>query len=145
MDVESMNRVGLVSVFAAGAYEMLSLLALWLLFTAIFLLLFGPAETGLNRFFLQLLLWLVAGAYFVRCWMTTGQTLATQAWKLRVVSQSGQPLTMTCATLRYLFASFSLFSFGLGFLWAIFDEEALFLHDRVLKTRLIKVIPSSQN
>ncbi len=140
-----MNRVGLVSLVGACTYEILSLIALWLFSTAIFVFLFGAAETGFNRFFLQLILWLVAGAYFVRCWMTRGQTLAAQAWKLRVVSESGQPLTMVQAISRYVLASFSLFSFGLGFLWAILDKESLFLHDRMLKTRLIKVLPITQS
>jgi uncharacterized RDD family membrane protein YckC len=102
-------------------------------------MLFGIAEAGLTRFFLQLLLWLVAGAYFVRCWVTTGQTLAAQAWKIRVVNQSGNPLTIAQAVLRYLLATLSLFGFGLGFLWAVFDREKLFLHDRILKTRFTKV------
>jgi uncharacterized RDD family membrane protein YckC len=134
-----MNRVGLVRLLGVCAYESLSLIALWLFFTTIFVMLFGIAEAGLTRFFLQLLLWLVAGAYFVRCWVTTGQTLATQAWKIRVVNQSGNPLTIAQAVLRYLLATLSLFGFGLGFLWAVFDREKLFLHDRILKTRFTKV------
>jgi uncharacterized RDD family membrane protein YckC len=137
-----MARVGLVSLVGACAYESLSLIAIWLFSTAVFVLLFGVAETGWARFFLQVLLWLVAGAYFVCCWATTGQTLAAQAWKISVVSQSGQPLTMTQAILRYLLATLSLFGFGLGFLWAVFDREKLFLHDRILKTRFIKLNPS---
>jgi len=133
------NHVGLINRFAACVYELLSMIALWLLCTAIFIMLFGTADTALKRLCLQLLLWLITGAYFIRCWVTTGQTLATQAWKIRIVSQQNEVLTISQAVLRYVLATFSLFGFGLGFLWALVDKKQLFLHDRLLKTHLIKV------
>lgn len=133
------NEVGLVNRFAACVYEFLSLIALWLFCTAVFIMLFGSVETNVKRFFLQIMLWLITGAYFTRCWITTGQTLAAQAWKIKVVGQRNQPLTISLAILRYLLATVSLMVFGVGFLWALIDKDRLFLHDRVLKTRLIKV------
>jgi uncharacterized RDD family membrane protein YckC len=133
------HSIGLIRRFAACVYEFLSLLALWLLCTAIFMMLFDIADTSLKRFCLQLLLWLATGAYFIRCWVITGQTLAAQAWKIKLVNQQGETLTIAQAMLRYVFATFSMLGFGLGFLWAFIDKEQLFLHDRLLKTRLIKV------
>jgi hypothetical protein len=29
---------------------------------------------------------------------------------------------------------------GLGFIWALVDKDSLFLHDRLLKTRFIRVV-----
>jgi uncharacterized RDD family membrane protein YckC len=133
------NHVGLINRFAACIYEFLSLIALWLLCTAIFIMFFDSADTALKRLCLQLVLWLTTGAYFIRCWVTTGQTLATQAWKIRLVDQKNQALTISQAVLRYLLATFSLVGFGIGFLWAFVDKERMFLHDRILKTRFIKV------
>ncbi len=132
------NNVALINRFAACLYELLSMIALWLLCTAIFMMLFGPVDTVLKRLCLQLLLWLVTGAYFIRCWIATGQTLASQAWKIRLVNQQNEAVTIYQAISRYVLATFSLFGFGLGFLWALVDKERLFLHDRLLKTRLIK-------
>jgi uncharacterized RDD family membrane protein YckC len=133
------NDAGLIKRFAACVYELLALVALWLLCTAIFIMLFGTAETALSRFCLQILLWLATGAYFIRCWVKTGQTLAAQAWKIRLVSEYNQPLNLSQAIFRYLLATFSLLALGFGFLWAFVDKEKSFLHDRILKTRLIKV------
>ncbi len=134
-----MNNVGLISRFAACVYEFLSLIALWLFCTAIFMMIFGSPETGLKRLLLQTVLWLLTGAYFIRCWVATGQTLAAQAWKLKVVDQHNNALTVSLATLRYLLATSSLMAFGVGYWWAFIDKNRLFLHDRILKTRLIKV------
>jgi len=98
----------------------------------------GEVDTAIERLMLQIVLWLVAGFYFVVCWVKTGQTLAAQAWKIKVVSLTNKPLSIQEAILRYSLASVSLLMFGFGFLWAIVDKEHLFLHDRLLKTRLIK-------
>ncbi len=137
------NHVSLISRFAACIYELLSLIALWLLCTAIFITFFGVIDTTLKRFCLQLFLWLITGAYFIRCWVATGQTLATQAWKIRLVSQQSHALTVSQAILRYLLATLSLAVLGAGFLWAFVDKERMFLHDRILKTRFIKVSKAS--
>lgn len=132
------NSVGLIKRFAACLYELLSLVAIWLLCTTVFVLLFGGADTGLKRFSLQMCLWLVTGAYLIICWSTTGQTLAAQAWKVTLVNEQNKPLNIGQAMLRYLLATCSFLGLGLGFLWALIDKEQLFLHDRLLKTRFIK-------
>ena len=130
---------GLMKRFAACLYELLSLLAICLLCTAVFILLFDAADSGLKRLGLQVLLWLVIGAYFVRCWMKTGQTLATQAWKLKLVNKENETLNFTQAVQRYGFTTLSIGCFGLGFLWAIIDKNHLFLHDRVLNMHWVSV------
>ena len=132
------DDIGLLKRLAASLYELLSLLAIWLLCTAVFLGLFGSIDATLKRFCLQLFLWLIAGAYFVICWVRTGQTLAAQAWKIRLVDSEGATLGASQSVLRYALASISLLVFGFGYLWALVDREHLFLHDRILKTRLIK-------
>lgn len=133
------HHASLLKCFAAGLYELLSLAAIWLLCTAIFLVLFSDVDTAVKRHGLQLFLWTITGAYFVTCWMRTGQTLAAQAWKIRVVNAKGENLSAPKAMFRYVLASVSLVSFlGLGFLWALLDKDHLFLHDRLLKTRLIQ-------
>jgi len=132
------HPVSLLKRFAAGIYEAISLVAIWLLCTAIFVWLFGSVNTVLARHGLQILLWVITGAYFIVCWVKTGQTLAAQAWKIKLVNLQNQPLNISQAALRYGLATLSIACFGLGFLWALIDKEHLFLHDRVLKTRFIQ-------
>ena len=138
-----------LKLFAACIYELLLLLALWMLCTWIFVRLFGDATHGNKRYFLQLFLWLVTGAYFVWCWTKTGQTLATKTWKIKLVSQNlakqnitnqqNVNLNMQQAMIRYALASASVLACGLGFIWALVDKNGLFLHDRLLKTRFIRL------
>lgn len=119
----------------ASIYELLILMAIWMLSTWLYLRLVGPADAGIHRFGLQVFLWLTTGAYFVRCWVRSGQTPATQAWKLQLVSEDGGLLTTKRAILRYLLASAFMLFFGVGLLWAFFDKQQLGLHDRLLSTR----------
>jgi uncharacterized RDD family membrane protein YckC len=123
--------------FAACVYELLLLIAIWLVGTALFVALFGGADVGWKRFTLQFTLWLIAGVYFVWCWHKSGQTLAAQTWKIKLVNAQNEKLTYKQAAIRYALTSASLLAFGLGYFWAMLDKEQLFLHDRLLKTRLI--------
>lgn len=129
----------LVKRSAAILYEALTLIAVWLLCTFVFVMITGNVDTAMERFMLQMVLWIVTGIYFVTCWITTGQTLAAQAWKVQVVAADNTLLSFRQALLRYVLVNLSLFMFGLGFLWALIDKEHLFLHDRILNTRLIEM------
>ncbi len=75
--------------------------------------------------------------YFVWCWLNGGQTLPMKTWKLRLANPDGSPLRPTQALLRYLAAWPSIALFGVGILWAIFDRDKQFLHDRIAGTRII--------
>jgi len=121
----------------ACVYELLILLALWMLLTWLFVSVFGDATHGLKHLFLQALLWLMTGLYFVVCWVKTGQTLAMQAWKMKVVGSDGQLLTLRQASVRYLLASLLTMAFGIGLLYMLFNQKRLFLHDRILHTQFV--------
>jgi uncharacterized RDD family membrane protein YckC len=101
-----------------------------------FILLFGDAGHGLKRYALQLFLWLGIGLYFVWCWRKSGQTLAMQTWQLKLSDGQTKLLNWPQALIRYALASLSLAAFGLGFVWALFDRDGLFLHDRLLNSRI---------
>jgi uncharacterized RDD family membrane protein YckC len=128
-----------IKLFAACGYELLLLIALWMLCTWIFVSLFGEATAGYKRYILQLVLWLCTGAYFVWCWCKSGQTLATQAWKIKLVNQQNKPLNLKQAWIRYALASACLLACGAGYFWALIDKNGLFLHDRLLKTRFVQL------
>ena len=137
MTTSPVLNASLLKRFAACVYELLVLIAICLLCVGVFMLPFGQADDGLKRLGLQFFLWLVVGVYFVSCWRKSGQTLATQAWKIKLVNAQNETLTSTQAIQRYALASACLLAGGLGYFWAVFDKEQLFLHDRLLGTRLI--------
>jgi len=126
----------LIKRYLAVIYEALLMLALALALTAAYLMLVGDASHGWQRLGLQGLLWLAMGAYFVRCWVVSGQTLASQTWKLKVVDQHGQLLSYQQAVLRYVLAGVLLLPAGLTLWWALLDREQQFLHDRLLGSRI---------
>jgi len=135
---------GLFKLGACLIYEALTLIALSFVFAGLFVWLTGDATHGIKRLLLQLFLWLAIGGYYVRCWLKTGQTLAMQAWRLRLVNQENALLDFKTAILRYTLTTFSLMLLGVGFLWALVDRDRLFLHDRLLKSRIIMVQKNSR-
>lgn len=76
-------------------------------------------------------------AYFVWCWLNGGQTLPMKTWKLRVVNADGRPLRPLQAVFRYCLAWPSMLFFGIGIIWAFFDRDRQFLHDRIAGTRIV--------
>ena len=128
---------GLLRRLVCLLYDGLLLTAVLLVATFIFIMLFGDATHAPERYFLQLYLYLVAAVYFHWCWLRGGQTLAMQTWRIRIVNKDTEPLSLSLAIKRYVLASVGLILFGVGFLWALFDREGLFLHDRLLGTRLV--------
>lgn len=93
-----------------------------------------PLEGGVRTLF-QVYLCLVTGFYFTSFWARGGQTLAMKTWHIRLVTADGQPLSFARAWGRY---GLALASLGYGLLWAGFDHERQFLHDRLAGTRLIR-------
>jgi len=128
----------LIKLGACLLYELLTVIAIVFVSAGLFLWVAGDATHGAKRLLLQIFLWLTIGAYFVRCWLKSGQTLAMQAWKLKLVTDDSQLLGLKAALLRYLLATLSFALCGLGFLWAIVDRQHLFLHDRILRSRILK-------
>lgn len=97
----------------------------------------GPLD-GWVRNLYQIYLFLVFGLYFLWCWVRGGQTLPMKTWKLRLTSADGGSVSARQGAIRYLAAWLSLLCFGFGYLWAIFDRDRQFLHDRLAGTRLIQ-------
>jgi uncharacterized RDD family membrane protein YckC len=85
---------------------------------------------------LLLHVFLALGAYFLWYWRHGGQTLAMQTWKLQLRSHSGGTPTWRQLCLRYLMAWPSVLFYGAGLLWALFDRDRQFLHDRLAGTRI---------
>jgi uncharacterized RDD family membrane protein YckC len=79
----------------------------------------------------------VLGVYFCYCWSTTGQTLALKTWRLRVAGRDGRPPPRRLALARFLAALCGTVLFGVGFWWAFFDRDGLYLHDRLVGTRIV--------
>lgn len=79
----------------------------------------------------------VLGAYFIWYWHHGGQTLAMQTWKIRLSTPNGVQPSLARLVLRYVLAWPSVIYLGVGLLWALFDRDRQFLHDRLAGTRVV--------
>jgi len=98
-----------------------------------------PAS-GWLRHALRLYLLVVFAAYFLWCWRRGGQTLAMKAWRIRLVVPGHERVPSGKALLRFVLAA-ALVPTGISLLWALFDAQGQFLHDRLAGTRLVLVPP----
>src|SRR5689334_2064110 len=93
------------------------------------------ATRGALRIELQAFIVTVLAAYFLFCWLRGGQTLAMKAWRIRLVE-----VTPRKAFVRFIVAALLL---PVSIVWALFDRDRQFLHDRLAGTRLIYVPPTT--
>jgi len=130
---------GLPRRLAALLYELVLVVAVLMGAGAIALPIARVLDPALSRPLFRLLALAALGAYFVYCWSHSGQTLPMKTWRLRLVLASGNPLKERDAWRRFLLAVPCIAAGGLGYLWAIFDRERQFLHDRLAGTRIIRI------
>lgn len=120
------------------AYELLVLSAVLLIS-----LLFPHALIGAftHRIATPMVLWghlfFVLLVYFVWFWSHGGQTLAMKTWRIRLLTVAGQPVRPARALFRYVLCWPSLAFGGIGIVWAVFDRNGQFLHDRLAGTQLV--------
>jgi uncharacterized RDD family membrane protein YckC len=124
---------GLPRRLAAMAYEAVLLFAVGFFAAWVFFFASGGLEatTGWRRHLLQVFIALVFAAYFLWSWLRGGQTLAMKTWCIRLVN-----VTPGKALLRFALA-LVLVPTGIAILWALFDRDGQFLHDRLAGTRLV--------
>ena len=113
------------------AYEAVLLFAVAFFAAWVFFFASGgrDATSGALRHELQLFILVVFAGYFLWCWLRGGQTLAMKAWHIRVVD-----ITPGKAVARFFLA---LALLPVSIVWALFDRDRQFLHDRLAGTRLI--------
>ena len=118
-------------------YESLLLAGVAFFAGLLFLGVTGGAANGWLRHAFQVYLFLVIGLYFAGSWRRRGQTLAMKTWKLRLVGANGGRITLLQAMVRYVCAWPCLALGGIGILYAPFDRDRQFLHDRLAGTTIV--------
>ena len=149
---------------AALPYEALLLLALIVFVSFPAAGLQGATLYGIPHLIFQAYLLLVSASYFTWFWRHGGQTLAMKTWRFRVVDHYGRKLKLARALARFVLASIFYGPACVGvvllffpdrisrviamwtflpmvatLLWARFDADGQFLHDRMAGTRLVGV------
>lgn len=127
---------------AALLYDSVLLAALLVAYTSGAVLLnhrvaLEPKTTGAWFYLYQAGLIAVIAGYYLLNWTRSGQTLGMRAWHLRAVADTGKPMTLKAAALRFVFGLFAWAPAALGVLWLFVDREHLALHDRWSNTRVV--------
>jgi uncharacterized RDD family membrane protein YckC len=133
---------GVLRRFGAMLYDLLLVIALWFIVTAVFLPFTGgeaitPDRSVVVERIYQSVLLLVVVLFFCLFWTWRGQTVGMLAWRLRVERSDGTLLTWRDALLRLGAASVSLAALGLGYFWIWIDRDRLAWHDRWTGTRVV--------
>jgi uncharacterized RDD family membrane protein YckC len=132
----NVKLAGLRARLLAMVYEAFVLVAVLLPATALFVGVFGDSSRQPLRAALQVYLLCVAGAYLVWSWSGGRRTLAMRTWRIHLVDRDGQALTAGTALVRYVSAVVGIAACASGLLWALFDPQRQFLHDRLAGTRI---------
>ena len=118
-------------------YEVLLLSAILFSGGWAFLFLSRGLDPALAHPLFQLFLLAITAAYFIYCWTRGGQTLPMKTWHIRLVTDGGGAISLRTGICRFSFALIGIGLCGLGLVWALFDGERQFLHDRLAGTRIV--------
>ena len=88
-----------------------------------------------NNLFFYLLTLPLIYFYFSMSWIRGKQTLGMRAWKFEILQKNGSNITQKQSLIRFLLAIISLL--GIGFIFQLFNQHNLPLHDYYSKTYLI--------
>jgi len=108
----------------------------FLLFAAGYLI---DLASGLAATTIWVTLWILIGllfpaAYFIIPFATGGQTLGMRSKKIRLVGADGSPLNWRRGIARYVGMFLSALPLGLGYWWAIWDDDHQTWHDKLAGT-----------
>ena len=120
-------------------YEVLLLAALLWCASLLFWVIERQITDSHARAVFQFYIAAVAGVYYVWQWTHGGQTLPMKTWRLKLVAADGGTVSTGRALVRYVAAIVSVALLGLGFIWPLVDRDRQFLHDRLAKTRIVRV------
>ena len=136
-DTASLPRCGLLRRLAAIFYDTLLLAAVLIVATIPSLALINPKAPSTQHPVLTIWLFLVSFFFFAWFWIHGGQTLGMRAWRIRIQTREGRPISWWQSMLRFLVAFISWCATWLGFLWIMAVMDRMTWHDRYAGSVLV--------
>lgn len=131
---------------AAMVYDFFLVFAIWIVVGFAVMSALGIDQVRAEQGLAPLHQWLLfageilsAVLFFGWFWTHSGQTLGMQAWRIKVESRDGTPLSWKQVLQRLAVAPFALACAGLGYWWCLVDAEQRSWPDLVSRSRVIKV------
>lgn len=131
-----MSEPGFLRRLAAILYDLLLLIAVLFVATALLLPLNKGEAFTAQQFFYPLYLLIISFLFYAWFWTHGGQTLGLRAWKIKVLTFDLKPVSWKQAFFRFVAAILSWGLFGLGFFWILIDKNHRSWHDNLSKTAL---------
>ena len=132
-----MYNVSIWRRFGAILYDSFLVLAI-LIIMSIPLYSFDLQENESLKIIIQIYYYLITQYFFVWFWVNNQGTLGMKTWKIKIISDSKEPLSYKKAVIRFNVAILSFLFFGLGFLISMFRKDRKCLHDFISRTILVK-------
>jgi len=93
---------------------------------------FQPHDAGYSAYLIG-----TGAVFFSWFWIHGGQTLGMRAWKIKLITVDGRPITWRQALWRCGWALAGAACFGLGYLWLLVDPERRCWQDIASGTQII--------
>ena len=133
------KKVSLLRIVAATTYDSLLLLGVWFLVGSLALgikFLFTGEVSSLNPVAGMSLVILSTWLYFALFWIYGGKTLGMSSWKLKIISQDGNQITIIQTIIRFLSNIFTISFAGIPLFLRILNNNRS-LSDLLSKTSII--------
>ena len=133
------KKVSLLRKVAATVYESLLMLGVWFLVGSLALgikFVFTGEVSSLNPFTGMSLVILSTWLYFAMFWIYGGKTLGMSSWKLRIVSQDGNQITLIQTIIRFLSNIFTISLAGIPLFFRRINKNNRSLSDLLSKTSI---------
>lgn len=139
---------GVLRRLGAMFYDLLLVIAVMMVATAVFLPLTGgeaitSERYGAWEYAYRVLLLAIVILFFGLFWTRRGQTLGMTAWRLRLEREDGSLLSWADVIKRLAGATVSLVLAFAGYWWIWIDRDKLAWHDRWTRTRVV-VLPKNR-
>lgn len=120
-NLDNLAYAPLTRRLAAMVYDLLLVLALLFLFGFIGVAISG-GEANESQLF-KLSVWVVPFIFYSYFWRKSGQSLGMLAWRLRIQTHQGTPISQLQVFLRLIAALVSWACLGLGYWWVLLDKQ----------------------
>jgi uncharacterized RDD family membrane protein YckC len=130
---------GLFRRLAALAYDLLLILGIVMMTSFALVIVRGGVAVPAGTAGYQLLVLAQCLMFFVGFWVYGGQTPGMRSWNIRLEPVDGGRIGIRMALWRAAGALVSAAAGGLGFLSGLFDPQGRTWHDRLSRTRVVRV------
>ncbi|MCF6226412.1 MAG: RDD family protein [Xanthomonadales bacterium] len=96
-----------------------------------------PGQTAYPLYLASL--FLAAWFYFAISWRKGGATLGMRAWKIKLVTDTGDKISWMASMVRFCTAWLGLIVFASGFILSLLRKDRACWHDLVSHSRLVRI------